>query len=535
MARFDVERAPAQNDSDGADTQPKMDVIDLEQLGCQRPDVFPNAIYEVMFCSSLLVSMLMAEYFISGFNIILPDVSKALDIPKGSQTWPSSVFSLVTGAFLLPLGRVADQHGAYIVFNAGLVWFSVWCLISGFSTNYQMLIVTRALGGLGAAAFLPTSIMLLGKTYRPGPRKNLVFGLYSAFAPIGFFLGIITGGATTQYLSWRWYFWLGCMVTFIVCIISFITIPRDWLKTRTENAQVRMDYWGLVTIVPALILTTFAITDGAHAPQGWRTPYIIVTSVLGILLLAAAVYVEGWVAEQPLLPFDLFQPKYMGRLTIALFFAYGVFGIYLFYASFHISDYMGASALQTAVWFAPMAAGGVILATVGGFTLHLLPGRILLVISGLGFLVCCLLFALSPKDANYWAFIFPAMVGSTIGVDITFIVSNVFITANIARHRQGLSGALINSLLFLGISFFLGLADLAVSEEGNRAGSEGHRVAFWFGTAAAAVITLIFATIKIGKAESELTMEERMQRGGNGGHGTMSAMPKTETESVSNG
>jgi MFS family permease len=207
-------------------------------------------------------------------------------------------------------------------------------LISGFAVNYQMLIVTRALGGLGPAAFLPTSIMLLGKTYRPGPRKNLVFSLWSAFAPIGFFLGIITGGATTQYLSWRWYFWLGCIVTFVVCVCSFITIPRDRAQTRAENAHTKMDYWGAVTIVPGLILTTFAITDGAHAPDGWRTPYIIVTFVAGVLLLAAAVYVEGWVAEQPLLPFDLFKPKYMGRLSIALFFAYGVFGIFLFYASF---------------------------------------------------------------------------------------------------------------------------------------------------------------------------------------------------------
>ena len=261
-------------------------------------------------------------------------MSRALDIPKDAQTWPSSVFSLVTGAFLLPFGRLADIYGAYVVFNAGLLWFSAWALISGFSVNYQMLIAARALGGLGSAAFLPTSIMLLGKTYRPGPRKNLVFGLYSAFAPIGFFIGIIVGGVTTQLLSWRFYFWLGSIVPFVLCVASFVTIPRDWASTRRENAHVRMDYWGVVTIVPGLALTTFAITYGGHAPDGWRTPYIIVTFVLGVLLLAAAVYVEGWVAKQPLLPFDLFQPKYMGRMTVAMFFAYGVFGVFLFYASF---------------------------------------------------------------------------------------------------------------------------------------------------------------------------------------------------------
>ncbi|KAK4164057.1 major facilitator superfamily domain-containing protein [Cladorrhinum sp. PSN259] len=486
--------------------------VDLDKLGRQRPPAFPNTITEVLFGISLLISIFMAEFFISGFNIILPSISEALEIPQASQIWPSSVFSLVAGAFLLPMGRLADIQGGYWVFNFGLVWFTVWCLVSGFSTNYTMLIVTRALGGLGAAAFLPTGIMLMGKLYRPGPRKNLVFGLYSAFAPIGFFLGIIIGGLTTEYISWRWYFFIGSMILGVTCAVAFVTIPNDRESTRKENAHVRMDWWGVVTIVPALILTTFAITDGAHAPGGWKSPYIIVTFVVGILLLGAAVYIEGWVADQPLLPFDLFAPKYMGRFAVALFFAYGIFGIFLFYASFQISVTMGQSAITTAVWFAPMAIGGIFLATVGGFTLHLLPGRLLLIISALGSLACALLFAFMPADGSFWAWVFPAMLGATIGIDITFVVSNVFITASIARERQGLAGALINSLLFLGISFFLGLSDLAVSEDEKRGGTEGHKVAFWFATACAAVVLLIFMTIKVGKAESDLTLEEKAEK-----------------------
>ncbi|KAK0704073.1 major facilitator superfamily domain-containing protein [Lasiosphaeria miniovina] len=488
--------------------------LDLERLGQHRQPAFPNLMCEIMFCSSLLISMLMAEYFISGFNIVLPEIVTALSIPKGSQTWPASVFSLVTGSFLLPFGRLADIYGAYIVFTLGMAWFCLWCLITGFSHTYTMLIVARALGGLGPAAFLPASVMLISKTYCPGPRKNLVFGLYSAFAPIGFFLGIITGGLTGQFLSWRWYFWLGSIVLFLASLISFIAVPNDRAELQLENENVKMDYWGVAMIVPALVLLTFAITDGSHAPNGWATPYIIVIFVLGILFLGGAVYVEGWVASQPLLPFDLFKPKYMKRLAVSLFFAYGVFGIYLFYASLHIANVMGASELVTAVWFAPMAAGGIILATIGGFTLHLLPGRILLIISGVGSVASVLLFALIPEGANYWAFVFPAMVGATVGVDITFLVSNIFITANVPRHRQGLAGALIYSVLFLGISFFLGLADLAVSESEKRSIKDSPRIAFMFAIACAVVALLIFSTIRIPKAEADSTPEECLTKPG---------------------
>lgn len=71
---------------------------------------------------------------------------------------------------------------------------------------------------------------------------------------------------------------------------------------------------------------------------------------------------------------------------------------------------MGLSPLLTAVWFTPMAAGGIVLATVGGLTLHLLSGSILLVISGLGSLTTLLLFAFMPEDPTpktFWAFVFP--------------------------------------------------------------------------------------------------------------------------------
>jgi MFS family permease len=60
------------------------------------------------------------------------------------------------------LGRLADMYGGKIVFNAGLVWLLIWSIIAGFSKNYIMLILCRALQGFGPAAFLPSGIMLLG-------------------------------------------------------------------------------------------------------------------------------------------------------------------------------------------------------------------------------------------------------------------------------------------------------------------------------------------------------------------------------------
>ena len=258
-------------------------------------------------------------------------MSAELDIPLAAQIWPSSVFALIVGSLLLPLGRIADIYGGFVVFTSGLAWFVVWTVVAGFSINYEMLIAARALQGLGPAAFLPTGIMILGKIYRPGPRKNLIFSLYGAFAPLGFFLGVVVGGIAGECLSWRWYFWLGAAAAGLCAASASLSIPRGG---GLQTAGAKMDCWGAATTAPALVLIVFAVTDGAHAPDGWGTDYIIATFVLGVVLLAVSVVVEGSVADQPLLPSSLFRPKYVKTILVALAFAYGNFGIFMYYASF---------------------------------------------------------------------------------------------------------------------------------------------------------------------------------------------------------
>jgi len=134
------------------------------------------------------------EYFVSGFNVILPTLIKQFNIPQESAVWPAGAFALITSAFLLPFGRLADKYGGYPVYLFGLAWFFVWSLIAGFSTNELMLDICRALQGFGPAAFLPSGVLLMGTIYRPGPRKNIVFSLYGGSAPLGFFFGVFIAG-----------------------------------------------------------------------------------------------------------------------------------------------------------------------------------------------------------------------------------------------------------------------------------------------------------------------------------------------------
>lgn len=452
---------------------------------------------------------MMAEFLVSGFSVLLPVFLKDTGIDPNQKTWPVTIFSLVAGSLLLPFGRLIDMSGGFLVYISGIAWLMIWTIAAGFSRSLPTILITRALQGVGAAAFLPAGTTLLATVYRPGPRKNAVFSLYGGCAPLGFFSGIIVAGLTGEFVRWGWFFWIASILLAALFAVTFFCVPREWKRCKWSS----MDWWGCLTSVCSFSLLTYAITESSHIDGGWASPSIIVTFILGFVALAAFIYVERWVAKSPLLPFDLFAIKFISPLFIVLFFMCGSFNIFLFYASFYIQTVLEIKPLLAAVWFAPMAAGGIIITLVGGFTLHRLSGTILLILSGTGLFLCSLLFALIPDHPNYWAWVFPSMVCSTIGIDIGFNVCSIFITTNVPQDRQGIAGACISGLSYLGTSLFLGWADFAVTTESNHGLSGSYKIAFWFAVGCGAVmILLILGFIRIGRAKSDLTVEEKAQQ-----------------------
>ncbi|KAK5125375.1 hypothetical protein LTR85_000484 [Meristemomyces frigidus] len=457
------------------------------------------------------MSQLLTEYFVSGFTVVLPTLITELEIPQASSVWPATAFSLVIGSTLLVFGRLGDMWGGYPVFLGGLVWLLIWSIIAGFSINPMMLDFCRALQGLGASAFLPTGVMLMGSIYRPGPRKNLVFALYGISAVFGFFVGIFVAGIVSQFLRWGFYFWIGAILTAITLGTSIFSIPND-RKTKVQN-NITMDWPGAATIVSGLVLVVFAITESAHAERGWRSPYIPTVFIVGCLSLGLAVYIEGWVSKVPLLPADVFAVPGMKPLMLAMFMLYGTWGIFSLYGTLYFQRIMGVTPLQVVAWYTPLGVAGLLLSIIEGFILHRVPGRVLLIISAVGALGSQLLLALVPVGGSYWAWIFPATILSTIGIDLSTILMTVFITTNFSNSRQGLAGGVINSVLQLGVAVCLGLTDiiqsLTIEEVGLR---KSYKNTFWFGLAAG-FLSLFLMTIwgKIPKATSDLTPDEKTE------------------------
>lgn len=134
-----------------------------------------------------------------------------------------------------------------------------------------------------------------------------------------------------------------------------------------------------------------------------------------------------------------------------------------------------------------------------------------------------MLFALIPANPDdhghstsyiYWAYIFPAMCCGTIGMDIMFNVSNVFITTALPKKDQAAAGGVINSLMCLGIAFWLGITEVAISTAQNMRDSslnlrEQYRIGFWTGVGLASLALLLTMTVRMGSASADMTADEK--------------------------
>lgn len=152
--------------------------------------------------------------------------------------------------------------------------------------------------------------------------------------------------------------------------------------------------------------------------------------------------------------------------------------------------------------------------------LHLLSNQILLIISSLGFLFSVMLFAILPIHSDmatstlYWSYIFPAMCCATIGIDLSFNVTNVFLTTALPKRDQAVVGGLTNGLIYIGSSFCLGCSELLISSVSKMRGRrldmvEQYRIGFWLGVGLAGVALLLTLTMRVGSASAELTADEK--------------------------
>src|SRR6185437_2577316 len=168
----------------------------------------------------ILVLLALAQFMVvldvSIVNVMLPTVQKAFHLSPTSLQWVITAYTLTFGGFLLLGGRAADLFGRRRVFLTGTAMFAVVSLLDGLSPSGGMLISLRAVQGLAGAFMSPAALSIVLVTYKEGHERNLALSVWGAVAAGGAAFGLLLGGIITQYLGWRWNFFINVPIGLIV-------------------------------------------------------------------------------------------------------------------------------------------------------------------------------------------------------------------------------------------------------------------------------------------------------------------------------
>jgi EmrB/QacA subfamily drug resistance transporter len=309
------------------------------------------------------LAQLMVILDLTVMNIALPSAQRALGFTTVDRQWVVTAYTLAFGSLLLLGGRLADLLGRKVTFLIGLVGFAVVSAIGGASVNFAMLITARACQGAFAALLVPSALSLLTTTFTAPKDRAKAFGIYGAIAGAGGALGLLIGGALTQYLSWRWTLY----VNLIFAAVAF-TGGALLLQRQPSPVKPHLDIPGVLLASGGVFCLVYGFANAAT--HNWHTPSTWGFLAAGVVLLAVFALWQGRAAH-PLLPPRVVLDRNRGGAYLSFFIgAAGMFGIFLF-LTYYLQQTLGYSPLVAGVSFLPLSVGLIVMANLS--TIVLMP------------------------------------------------------------------------------------------------------------------------------------------------------------------
>ena len=412
----------------------------------------------------LSVAQLMVILDISAVNVALPEMARDLRIAEEDLSWTITSYSLIFGSMLLLGGRAADLLGRRRVFLGGLIVFTVASLLSAVADSPMTLFAARAGQGLGAAMLSPAALSIITSTFVEGRERARALAVWGAVGGAGAAIGVLLGGALTEWMGWRSIFFVNLPVGVVLAAAATRVLPLDVAPPRWRGLDVRggaLATLGLGTLVFAL---------SRAEVSGWGSLQTIGFGAAGLTGLAAFAVLEVRTPE-PLLRVERLADRAVGGGFVTMLAASAVlFGSFLL-ASLYLQNVLGAGALETGLAFVPFAAaiaGGV---HIGSHLTSKVGVRVPLSAGfALGALGMVLLSAVAV-DGTYAAAVLPGMLVAGVGLGIILVSVSVAVLTGGREDESGMLSGLNTTGHEIGGA--IGVAVLATIATADLGGEHG--------------------------------------------------------------
>lgn len=477
----------------------------------------------------ILLLVALAQFMVvldvSIVNVAIPSIEKTFHMSATSLQWIVTAYTLFFGGFLLLGGRAADLYGRRKIFLAGITVFTLASLGAGLSQSGGMLIVFRAIQGLAGAFMSPAALSIVLVTYKEGHERNVALSVWGAVASGGAAVGVLLGGILTQYLDWRWNFFVNVPVGLAVVYFAMKILPEHESEAEHNN----LDLPGAILGTVGLMTLVYALVKAPH--YGWTDATSLTYFLISFISLGLFIWNENR-TKYPLMPLHLFKIRNLvGADSMMLFLTAGMFSIF-FFTTLYLQQVLGFTPIKTGASFLVVPFVIAIVATSVPRVIQKIGYKPILIVAPL--FVSAGLYWLShiPVNGTFWGNVAPGLIVMAIGMGGTFVAVTIAATSGVPHEESGVASGLLNTSQqvggAIGLAVLTGIATSASAEylknlslqaapTGEQVAAatvhgfhEGYLIASTFGVIASLIAIFV---IKQGKVSAEDMTPEHLMGG----------------------
>ena len=403
----------------------------------------------------IATGIFMTALDVGAVNISLPTISAHFDTDLSTIQWVVSIYLLVLGATLLPMGRAADLLGRKRIYLAGFVVFVTGSLLAGSAQDVGWLLGARAFQAAGAAAVQATGLAIAITTF-PENERGKVLGVFVTTVGLGIVAGPLIGGGLVDLFGWRAAFFMNAVVGPIGLVLAYRLLSND---SDTAKRKGQIDWAGMATSAVFLAAAVFFVSRGNEA--GWGSPTIVGAALLAAVALLLFVVFERR-ASDPMIDLRLFKRRAFALGSLASFLAFSSIISGSFMVPFYIQGVLDLTPARSGLVLAPQAIMLAASGAVFGRLSDKIDRRILA--TGGMTLVTISLLALSRLDAgsNLAEVILPLM-GVSLGMGMFAPANNGSVVNSVEPERYGLVAGFLALMRTTGQVYGIAMATLIVS------------------------------------------------------------------------
>ena len=396
----------------------------------------------IMAAMALPSFLLNIDFY--GITVALPSIGREFDAGTTALQWAINGFNLALIAPLIAFGRLGDIVGRRRSLLVGVVLFGLGSALCGLAPGMGVLILGRFLQGVAVALFSTSPLSIVANAF-PHSQRGLAFAIWAAVGACGSAVGPLVGGALTDLLSWRWFFFVNLPVAALTIAVVVAIVP----ESRDESAGGHLDLGGFATITLGLAGLVFGLQFGDD--WGWGSPAVLASLLVGGGLIAAFIAIEARQAA-PLVDLGLFrQGSYVAVLAVALTGNFG-FSAIVFFSTLYLQHILQLAPLNAGLVLMAFSTCFVVTLPLAGSLLGRLGVRVLMA-AGMALMIVAFVLFLGVSPAAGLLCVVLALGVAGIGQGFAF---NTVTTAGMEAapdSESGMAAGVLNATRQLGSTF----------------------------------------------------------------------------------